>query len=163
MGAAHSQTNPERANGKPHPRGGEANTTTEIDTGSALVGPHGSYRLRLPNGWFDWSVFHLGGTDVEEETYVSQVPRTVRGEHHCVISLFPMERDQGNFPSLPDAHRKPIAQYNYDLPHRQSLAGPTMEKFLFASIEPYREDVHSSLTVSYFKCKHWKKSGIYCE
>ena len=40
-------------------------------------------------GWFDWSVFHLGDTDGEEETYVGQVLRTVRGELRCVISLFP--------------------------------------------------------------------------
>ena len=41
VGAAHSQTNPERAYGQAHSRGGEANTTTEIDTGLALVGPYG--------------------------------------------------------------------------------------------------------------------------
>ena len=68
VGAAHSQTNPERAYGQAHLRGGEANTTTEIDTGLALMGPYGPYRLWLPNGWFDWSVFHLGDTDGEEET-----------------------------------------------------------------------------------------------
>ena len=68
VGAAHSQTNPERAYGQAHSRGGEANTTTEIDTGLALVGKYGPYRLRLPNGWFDWSVSHLGDTAGEEET-----------------------------------------------------------------------------------------------
>ena len=62
------KTNPERANGQAHSRGGEANTNTEIDTGLAFPGPHGLYRLWLPNGWFDWSVFHLGDTDGEEET-----------------------------------------------------------------------------------------------
>lgn len=30
------------------------------------------------------------GTDGKEETYVDQVRRTVRGEQHCVISLFPV-------------------------------------------------------------------------
>ena len=67
VGAANSQTNPERAYGQAHSRGGEANTTTEIDTGLALVGPYGPY-LWLPKGWFDWSLFHLGDTDGEEET-----------------------------------------------------------------------------------------------
>ena len=59
--AAHSQPHPERAYGQAHSRGGEADTTTEIGTGLELVGPYGPYRLRLPNGWFDWSVFHFGG------------------------------------------------------------------------------------------------------
>ena len=61
--AAHSQPHPERAYGHAHSRGGEANTTTEIGTGLELVGPYGPYRL-----WFDWSVFHLGDTDSQEET-----------------------------------------------------------------------------------------------
>ena len=68
VGAAHSQTNPERAYGQAHSREGGANTTTEIDTGLALVGLYGPYRLWLPNCWFDSSVFHLGDTDREEET-----------------------------------------------------------------------------------------------
>ena len=38
VGAGHSQTNPERAYGQAHSRGGEANTSTAIDTGLALVG-----------------------------------------------------------------------------------------------------------------------------
>ena len=66
--AAHSQPHPERANGLAHSRGGEANTTTEIDTGLELVGPYGPYRRWLPNGWFDWSVFHFGDSDSQEET-----------------------------------------------------------------------------------------------
>ena len=41
VGAAHSQKKPERTYGQAHSRGGEANTTTEIDTGLALVGPYG--------------------------------------------------------------------------------------------------------------------------
>ena len=49
-------------------RGGEANTTTEIGTGLDLVGLYGPYRLWLPNGWFDWSMFHLGHSDSQEET-----------------------------------------------------------------------------------------------
>ena len=46
----------------------EANTTPEIGTGLDLVGPYGPYRLWLPNGWFDRSVFHLGDSDSQEET-----------------------------------------------------------------------------------------------
>ena len=68
VGAAHAQTNPERTYGQAHSRGGEANTTTHIDTGLALVGLYGPYRLWLPNGWFDCSVFRLGDTNGEEET-----------------------------------------------------------------------------------------------
>ena len=61
--AAYSQPHPERAYGHAHSRGGEANTTTEIGTDLDLVGPYGPYRQWLLNGWFDWSVFHLGDSD----------------------------------------------------------------------------------------------------
>ena len=40
--------------------------------------PYHPYRLWLPNGWFDWSVFHLGDGD-GEETLVVQVP-----PHRCL-------------------------------------------------------------------------------
>ena len=73
MGAADSKTNPERAYGQAHSRGGEANTTTEIDTGLALVRPYDPYCLWLSNCSFDRSVFHEGDGDGEEEK-----PRMVR-------------------------------------------------------------------------------------
>ena len=85
VGAGNSQTSPKRTYGQEHSRGGEANKTTESDTGPALAGPYGPYRLWLPHCRFDWSVFHVWDSDGEEETLVGQVSRTVRCEHHCVI------------------------------------------------------------------------------
>ena len=66
--AAHSQPHPERAYGQAHSHGALANTTTEIGTGLDVVGLYGPYRLWLPNGRYDYSVFHLGDTDSQEET-----------------------------------------------------------------------------------------------
>ena len=71
--AEHSQKHLERAYGLVHSRGGEPNTTTGIRTSLNLVGSYGPYRLWLPNGWFDWSVFHLGDSDSQEETQVVRV------------------------------------------------------------------------------------------
>lgn len=65
-----------------------------------------------------------------------------------------MEKDLENFPPLPDVSRRPNAYNDYDLPHRQSPAELTKNKFLSAPIEPHREEVQSPLTVSYFKWQH---------
>ena len=90
-------------------------------------------RLRRKNTW------QLGHTAPAQPN---------RGVH---LQYTTVETDLENFFSLHDVHRRPIAHYEHDLPHRQSLAEPMMKEFLSAPIEPNREDVESSRKISYFK------------
>ena len=72
VGAAHSQTNPERAYGWPF----RADLKQIRLQRLTLVwlwwvrvhSPYGPHRLLLPNCWCDWSVFRAGDSDGEQET-----------------------------------------------------------------------------------------------
>ena len=72
-----------------------------------------------------------------------------------------MVTDLGNFPTFLNVHRRPIARYDYDLPHCQSVAEPMMEEFLSAPIEPNREEVQSLAQYPTSNADTGGKSGIY--
>ena len=74
----HSQTHHERAYGQAHSRGGEANTTTETDTGLALVGSY----------WSASSIVARKGNSVCVRRRGTSKELLIRGEHHSVTGLF---------------------------------------------------------------------------